>query len=264
MDIATLLGFLAGAFFILTSMLLGTNFNIAKMMAAFIEPSSIMITVGGTIAATLIANPIPRILKSIKAMLKTVVPPKVNPAEGINEIIRLANLARKESLLALEEASHNIDDSFLKKGLMLIVDGSDPELVRNILETEMAYIETRHNDVRGVWDFVGSSAPAWGMIGTLIGLILMLQDLSDPSQLGPKMAIALVTTFYGSIIANFIAMPISNKLKIYSNDEMLLKEVMIEGILSIQAGENPRIIEEKLKSFLSPNLRNDDKQAGEE
>lgn len=265
MDIATLLGFIAGIIFVLLSMLFGTDFNVGRLISGFVDASSIMITVGGTIAATLIANPIQRILKSLKAVGKTLMPPKVDPAEGINEVIRLANLARKESLLALEEASNNMEDEFLKKGLMLIVDGTDPELVRNIMETEMAYIQNRHSDVRGVWDFVSSSAPAWGMIGTLIGLILMLQDLSDPTTLGPRMAIALVTTFYGSIIANFIASPISSKLKIYSNEEMLMKEVLIEGILSIQAGENPRIIEEKLKSFLSPALRSGSgKQAGDE
>lgn len=255
MDIATLFGFLAGTFFIILSMLIGTNFNVAKMFAAFIDPASVMITLGGTVASALIANPLQRILKSIKAMRKTFVPPSADPAAGIDEIISLANIARKESLLALEEVSDNINDAFLEKGIRLIVDGSDPELVRNILETEKAYIESRHNEVRGVWDFIASSAPAWGMIGTLIGLILMLQDLSDPSLLGPKMAIALVTTFYGTIIANFVATPVSKKLKMYDNDEMLLKEVMIEGILSIQAGENPRIIEEKLKSFISPHLR---------
>jgi chemotaxis protein MotA len=148
-----------------------------------------------------------------------------------------------------------MDDAFLKKGIMLIVDGSDPELVRNILETEMAYIESRHNEIRGVWDYVASAAPAWGMIGTLIGLIVMLGDMSDPDQLGPSMAVAIITTFYGSVVANFIAIPIAAKMKIYSAEEMLLKEVLIEGMLSIQAGENPRIIEEKLKAFLSPALR---------
>ena len=266
MDIATLIGFISGIIFIVLSMLIGAGFDVGKALAAFIDIPSIMITVGGTIAATLIANPLPRILQALKAMSKTFMPPKVDPAEGINEIIRLANLARKESLLALEEVSGTLHDNFLKKGVMLIVDGTDPDLVKNILETEMSYIDTRHSNIRGVWDFIGGSAPAWGMVGTLIGLVLMLQDMSDPSMLGPSMATAIITTFYGSIIANFVALPISNKLKIYSNDEMLLKEVMVEGILSIQAGENPRIIEEKLKAFLSPALRSDGdiKQAGDE
>jgi chemotaxis protein MotA len=234
---------------------MGAEYDMGMVAKAFIDYPSVMITIGGTIAATLIANPLPRIVKALKAVSKIIVPRKVDTAEGINQIIGLANLARKESLLALEENARNLDDSFLQKGVMLIVDGTDPELVRNILETEMAYIENRHSDVRGIWDFIASAGPAWGMIGTLIGLALMLQNLSDSSTLGPKMAVALITTFYGSVIANFIATPIANKLKIYSNEEMLLKEILIEGILSIQAGENPRIIEEKLKAFLSPDLR---------
>lgn len=266
MDIATVIGFISGVIFIILAMLIGADFDIGMVLRAFIDYPSIMITIGGTIAATLIANPISRIIKALKAVSKIFMPPKVDTAEGINKIIDLANLARKESLLALEEASRNLDDDFLSKGVMLIVDGTDPELVRNILETEMAYIENRHSDVRGVWEFIASSGPAWGMIGTLIGLALMLQDMSNSDELGPKMAVALITTFYGSVIANFIATPIANKLKIYNNEEMLLKEVLIEGILSIQAGENPRIIEEKLKAFLSPDLRKgdtDDDQAGD-
>jgi chemotaxis protein MotA len=249
---------------------MGAEYDLGMVQKAFIDYPSVMITIGGTVAATLIANPLPRIIKAMKAMGKIFVPPKVDTAEGINKIIGLANLARKESLLALEESSRDLNDPFLQKGVMLIVDGTDPELVRNILETEMAYIEARHSDVRGIWDFIASAGPAWGMIGTLIGLALMLQNLSDSSTLGPKMAVALITTFYGSVLANFVATPVSNKLKIYSNEEMLLKEILIEGILSIQAGENPRIIEEKLKAFLSPDLRksngdNDmDQEAGDD
>ena len=138
---------------------------------------------------------------------------------------------------------------------MLIVDGTDPELVRSIVETEMVFVESRHGETSGVWEFIGSTGPGFGMVGTLIGLIMMLQDMSDPDSLGPNMAVAMITTFYGSVIANFICGPVANKLKLISGDEMLVKEVLIEGMLSIQAGENPRIIEEKLKSFLSPSLR---------
>lgn len=255
MDISTIIGFISGIIFVILAMLIGAEFNMAQVLKAFIDYPSLMITFGGTIAATLIANPLPRILKAMKAVRKVIIPPKVDTAEGINKIISLANLARKESLLALEDSADELDDPFLSKGVMLIVDGTDPELVRSILETEMAYIESRHSDVRGIWDFIASAGPAWGMIGTLIGLALMLQNLNDSSMLGPKMAVALITTFYGSVLANFIATPIATKLKIYSGEEMLQKEILIEGILSIQAGENPRIIEEKLKAFLSPELR---------
>ncbi len=254
MDLGSIIGFLSGAFFIVFSLILSAGFEMGKVMK-IVDPASLMITVGGTIAATLIGYPIPRIINSLKTMGIIFKPPNIDPQDSIKKIIDLANLARKDGLLALEEAANSMDDIFLQKGIMLIVDGTDPELVKSILETEMAYIEGRHNNARGVWDFMGSMGPAYGMIGTLIGLIMMLQDMSDPDKLGPSMAIAMITTFYGSVLANFLCSPVSNKLKIFSADEMLIKEVLIEGMLSIQAGENPRIIEEKLKSFLSPTLR---------
>ena len=149
----------------------------------------------------------------------------------------------------------------MKKGVMLIVDGTDPELVRSILEAELINIDARHQENIGFWKNVGAMGPAWGMIGTLIGLINMLKDLSDPDSIGPNMATALITTLYGSVLANWISTPVANKLTKQNNMEIKLKEVMIEGILSIQAGENPRVIEEKLKSFLSPSDR---KSFGEE
>ena len=149
----------------------------------------------------------------------------------------------------------------------MIVDGTDPELVRAIMETELVSIEGRHKDLIGFWDTLGSMGPAWGMIGTLVGLVDMLYHMEDPSTLGPAMAVALITTFYGSLLANWICIPVSNKLKADNADEMMQKEVMIEGLLSIQAGENPRVIEEKLKSFLAPKDRvsgNEEEMGGEE
>jgi chemotaxis protein MotA len=175
-----------------------------------------------------------------------------NEKETITNIINLSNVARKEGLLALEEAANNIEDEFMKKGVLLIVDGTDPELVRSIMETELMCIEERHKGIIGFWENLGGMGPAWGMIGTLIGLINMLGKLSDVASVGPNMAVALITTFYGSILANWICTPVANKLKTNNGTEIMLKEVMVEGLLSIQAGENPRVIEEKLKSFLSP------------
>jgi chemotaxis protein MotA len=173
----------------------------------------------------------------------------------INKIIELSNVARKEGLLSLEEAAAGLDDEFMKKGIMLIVDGTDPELVRGILETELVSIEGRHKQKSGFWDTLGAMGPAWGMIGTLVGLVCMLQNMSDASAIGPKMGVALITTFYGSLLANWICTPCSNKLQANNAIEIQAKEIMIEGLLSIQAGENPRVIEEKLKSFLSPKDR---------
>lgn len=254
MELGSLIGIIAGIFFILLSILLGAEMDVTKF-TAFIDAPSALIVIGGTISAMLVAHPMPVLINAMKNISKIFKAPDTDPTEAITKIIDLANLARKEGLLALEDAVANIDDEFLKKGIMLIVDGTDPELVRNILETELTYQETRHKDVKNAWELLGALAPAWGMIGTLIGLVLMLLDLSNPDLIGPKMAVAIITTFYGSIIANFIAIPTANKMKIFSSSEILMKEVLIEGMLSIQAGENPRIIEEKLKSFLSPALR---------
>ena len=249
MDIATLGGLVAAVIFIVISILL------KGQLASFADAASVMITVGGSISATLVAYPLEKFIRSFKAVSLAFKKQNMNEGEVIKKVIELSNVARKEGLLALEEATESIDDEFLKKGILLIVDGTDPELVRNILETELAFIQGRHKSVQDFWDKIGELAPAWGMIGTLIGLINMLKTLSDPSTIGPNMAVALLTTLYGSILANLVAIPFANKLKIRSSDEVLLKEVMIEGLLSIQAGENPRVIEEKLKAFLAPALR---------
>lgn len=261
MDLSTLIGFIAGGVFLFVSMLLTANFDVVLVAVAFGNLPSLMLVVGGAIAGAFIAHPLPTMLASMKAAKTVFAPPVLNPAKAIEDIIGLANLVRKEGILSIEEAAKNMDDPFIQKGLGLVVDAVEPELVKNILETEMAYIETRHSNTRNVWEFMDGAAPSWGMMGTLIGLILMLQDLSDPSSVGPGMAIALITTFYGSIASNYICKPMAVKLAMYSKEEMLLKQVLIEGILSIQAGDNPRIIEEKLKAFLSPAMR-DAKEAG--
>ncbi|NTV79724.1 MAG: AAA family ATPase [Clostridiales bacterium] len=170
----------------------------------------------------------------------------------------------KLNLLALEEAANDLEEDFMKKGVLLIVDGTDPELVRAILETELSSIESRHSRVVGFWDTLAAMGPAWGMIGTLIGLVNMLKQMSDPDSIGPAMALALITTLYGSMLANWICAPVANKLKIKTEEEITMKEIVIEGLLSIQAGENPRVIEEKLKSFLAPSERATEKEAGGE
>lgn len=252
MDLATIGGLVAGIFFIITSILLNDG-NIVR----FGDAASVMITIGGTFAATLISYPLPDFIRSLKAVTLVFQNKQLNEGEIIKKIIELSNIARKEGLLALEEAAESIDDDFMKKGILLIVDGTDPELVRNILETEIIFIEGRHKYVQGFWAKIGEYGPAWGMIGTLIGLIKMLQNMSDPSTIGPAMSVALLTTLYGSTLANFLALPVANKMKVISEAEILLKEVAIEGLLSIQAGENPRVIEEKLKAFLAPSLRNE-------
>ncbi|MCR4907785.1 MAG: motility protein A [Lachnospiraceae bacterium] len=226
--------------------------NGMSAMASFIDRDSIFITIGGALMATMAGNTLGSFAGGLKTFTLVFKMPKLSAADMIKEIINLSNVARREGLLSLEEAASNIDDAFLKKGILLVVDGTDPELVRAIMETEMDAIDARHKANIGVWEGIGSMGPAWGMIGTLIGLINMLKNLSDPTSIGPAMAVALVTTFYGSLMANWICTPVATKLKMQNGDELTVKGIEVEGLLSIQAGENPRVIEEKLKSFLTP------------
>ncbi len=248
-DIASLLGIILGllaiVFGVISSAGLGGVYE-------YLDYPSVIITFGGAFACTLMSVSLQNFIGGIKSMGLIFKAPVVNTAEMIRKIIDLSNVARKEGLLSLEEAAEDLEDPFLKKGILLIVDGTDPDLVRAIMETELVSVEGRHKDKIGFWDTLSAMGPAWGMIGTLIGLVDMLYNMEDPSTIGPAMAVALITTLYGSLLANWICIPVSNKLKADNDVEMMQKEVMIEGLLSIQAGENPRVIEEKLKSFLAP------------
>ncbi|NLW22288.1 MAG: motility protein A [Tissierellia bacterium] len=251
MDISTIIGLLLGSIFTIWGILMSGE------LASYFDVPAIIITIGGTFASTLASFPIKDIM-NIGKVIKIAFSHKENsPTDVISEIIKLANIARKEGLLSLEEYAENLDSEFLKKGILLIVDGTDPELVRNILETELVFLEERHNNGQKIFETMGTYAPAFGMIGTLVGLINMLRTIDDSSSIGPSMSVALVTTFYGSVLANVIFLPIAQKLKIKSQSEILVKELMLEGLLSIQAGENPRIIEEKLKTFIPPEMRID-------
>lgn len=220
-------------------------------LGGYIDGPSIFIVFGGIIAATIVSYPMSVLKNLIKVMGMAFKSKKVDLSQDVENIINIANVARREGILALEETVREMDDPFLKKGIMLIVDGSDPELVRSIMETELDFIKERHAQGQAVLLQMSAYSPAFGMIGTLIGLINMLADLSDPDSLGPGMATALVTTFYGSFLANVVFTPLAKKLGIMSSEEYLRKELILEGILSIQDGENPRIIREKLNAFLS-------------
>ncbi|MBE6081752.1 MULTISPECIES: motility protein A [Tissierellales] len=250
MDIATVVGLLAGIFFTIYGV-----YSSGGVIASYINIPSIIITLGGTLASTLMSYPLKSFLNLGNVIRNAFKEKDFSPNKIIEEIINLANVARKEGLLSLEEYGEKINDDFLKKGILLIVDGTDPELVRNIMETELTFLEDRHAEGQRMLESAATFAPAFGMIGTLVGLINMLRTLSDPSTVGPQMSVALVTTYYGSILANVVFLPMANKLKIVGNKEVLVKELIIEGLLAIQAGENPRIIEEKLKTFVSPQMR---------
>lgn len=262
MDIASLLGIILGLVMLVYGIIDNAGIN---GFISYIDAPSAIITFGGSFAATLASYSLQDFLAGLKSFLLIFKVSALNTSEMIAKIIELSNIARKEGLLSLEEAAADLDEPFLKKGILLIVDGTDPELVRAIMETELVSVEGRHKKLIGFWDTLGTMGPAWGMIGTLVGLVNMLNNMEDPSSIGPSMAVALITTLYGSLLANWICIPVANKLKDDNANEMMQKEVMIEGLLSIQAGENPRVIEEKLKSFLAPKDRvNPEQEAGGE
>ena len=262
MDIASITGIILGVVMFVFGVISGNG----NLVRDFIDGPSIVITIGGSLASTLAAHKLADFINGLKSILLTFQSPKADVGEVIRHIIDLSNIARKEGLLALDEAANGIEDEFLKKGVMLVVDGTDPELVRGIMEADLISVEERHKVNIGFWQRWGSLGPAWGMIGTLIGLINMLAKLDDPTTIGPAMAVALVTTLYGSLISNWLCTPTAAKLQVNNDEELRIKEITVEGLLSIQAGENPRVIEEKLKSFLSPKMRENvlDSAGGEE
>ena len=262
MDIASLLGIILGLAMLLFGMIKSAGLG---GFGEYMDPTSAIITFGGSLFATLGSFTMQDFIAGLKSFTLIFKVPVLNTSDMIKKIIELSNIARKEGLLSLEEAAADLDEPFLKKGILLIVDGTDPDLVRAIMETELVSVEGRHKNLIGFWETLGTMGPAWGMIGTLVGLVHMLYQMEDPNTLGPAMAVALITTLYGSVLANWLCAPVANKLKSDNASEMMLKEVMIEGLLSIQAGENPRVIEEKLKSFLAPKDREDgENEAGGE
>ncbi|MDD3313304.1 MotA/TolQ/ExbB proton channel family protein [Pseudodesulfovibrio sp.] len=247
MDIATLIG-LVGAFgLVVTSIFMGGN------AAGFVDIPSIVIVIGGTFAVAFVMFPLGVVIRTIKVGLKTLLFKSNDPQEIIRLITSLAETARRESLVALEKV--NIEDQFLKKGVMLVVDGSSEGLVRSVMEIELEFMKQRHRQGQAVFKGMGAMAPAFGMIGTLIGLVNMLSNLSDPSSIGPAMAVALLTTFYGAIMANVVFLPLATKLEERSAEDALFMQIMIEGVSSLQRGDHPTIVKEKLQAFLSPAIR---------
>lgn len=253
MDLASIIGLVVCIILVVWGIISGDK-GVAAL-GDFMDFQSAMITFGGSFCCILASTSISGFVNGLKSFALILKVPSLDMPTIIKKIIDLSNVARKEGLLSLEEAAGDLDDPFLKKGILLIVDGTDPELVRGIMETELVNIDGRHKEKIGFWENVGSMGPAWGMIGTLVGLVNMLQNMNDPGSIGPSMAVALITTLYGSLLANWICAPVAFKLKENNAAEMMVKEIMIEGLLSIQAGENPRVIEEKLKSFIAPKDR---------
>ena len=254
MDIASLAGILLALFMLVFGIISSAGVGGFR---EYLDPASAIITFGGAFSCTLMSMSLQNYIAGLKSFTLIFKAPALNTSEMIGKIIELSNVARKEGLLSLEEAATDLEEPFLKKGILLIVDGTDPELVRAIMETELVSVEGRHKETIGFWDTLAAMGPAWGMIGTLMGLVNMLYNMDDMSKLSPNMGVAIITTFYGSTLANWLCVPVSFKLKQNNALEITMKEIMVEGLLSIQAGENPRVIEEKLKSFLAPQIRND-------
>jgi len=248
-DIATIIGLAAAFGLVGWSILSGGNIN------GFFNLSAAAIVLGGTFGSLLVHFPMSRLIGLFGILRKTLVHSQSEPDAVIDKLVKYAERARREGMLALEEDSETETDEFLRKGLRLAVDGTDPQLLEKIMQTDLQQIENRHDEGARILAAGGAFAPAFGMIGTLIGLVSMLSTLSDPAQIGAGMATALVTTFYGAVLANALFLPLSGKLETRSREEILEKEMVIDGIMAIQSGDSPRIVEEKLKSFLSPALR---------
>jgi chemotaxis protein MotA len=214
-----------------------------------------LVVFGGTIGATLVCFPMKTVLGVMGVMRKTFFFKGLSNGEIIKTLEELAKKARKEGLLSLQAAGADIDDDFYKAGLQLVVDGQEADTIEAILATEIEYIGARHNVGAELFKAMGTYAPAFGMIGTVIGLIQMLQSMSDPSSIGPAMAVALITTFYGALLANVVFLPLATKLQARSAEELEQKNLLMEGLLSIHAGDNPRILVQKLSAFVPPSAR---------
>ena len=249
MDFATFIGVIVGYSLIIIALYIGPGIGV------YIDVPSALIVVGGTAGIILMHFPLNRVLNVFTLVIKTLFIKETNPLAVIQQLVNFSVMARRDGILALEAAENEIEDEFLRDGIRLAVDGNEPAVIQEILERELNYLEERHKEGASILSSIGEYAPAMGMIGTLIGLVAMLQTLEDPASIGPSMALAILTTFYGSIIANFFALPLAGKLRVRSKEEVLIKEIMLAGIMSIQSGDNPRIIERKLNAFLKPKSR---------
>ena len=230
-------------------------------MAAFVNVPGVILVIGTCFTIIFFSWPA-RNVKGIFKVIRTVASHKGQSVEKlIDDLVSYAEIARRDGILSLENATKDIDDRFIVNGIQMAVDGTDPELIEQIMTTELDNLVERHEVGRGMFETLGKYAPAFGMIGTLIGLVIMLANLDDPSKIGPGMAVALLTTMYGSIIANALCLPMADRLARRSSEEVLLKTIVIKGVMAIQSGDNPRIVEQKLRTFLPPSMRGDQEQA---
>ncbi|MHC4711944.1 MAG: motility protein A [Planctomycetota bacterium] len=249
MDLATLIGLIMGVLLLAAAMFSRESLN------TFVDWPSVAIVLGGTGAALLISFPLKKVLNLIRVTKNAFFSETQSAQQLITDLVKYAEIARRDGILSLESMTETIQDRFIVKGIQMAVDGTDPELIEQILEGELDSLSDRHGQGRQLFETMGKYAPAFGMIGTLIGLVIMLKNMEDTSQIGAGMAVALITTLYGAISANLVFLPIADKLRMRSSEEMLMKQIIIKGVMSIQSGDNPRIVEQKLKTFLPPSFR---------
>jgi len=249
MDIATILGVISAFGLVFIAIFMGGGVQL------FINVPALMIVVGGTLGATMISYPLGDVFGVFSVVRKALFTKNISTNEMIKMFVNFSKKSRKEGILALEGDIKDVNNEFLRKGMQLSIDGLEPQEISDVLETEIDFIRSRHQLGAEVFTTMGTYSPALGMIGTLIGLVQMLQRLDDPGAIGPAMAVALLTTFYGSIMANIMFLPVAGKLRTRSKEEVLAKEMTIQGIISISNGDNPRILEQKLLPFLPPNQR---------
>lgn len=260
MDLATIIGLMVGLTVIMVVMIMDGG-SPAELVS---HPSAILLIIGGSLAATTISSPLSNIVLLPKLIITAIRQPKLGAEEAIESLARMADKARREGLLALEEESKKIADPFLQKGVMLVVDGVDPEQVRSILETTIEQMRARHAAGFGMFTAAGGFAPTFGIIGTVMGLISVLKQLDDPNKLAKSIAAAFLATLWGLLMANVIYLPLGNKLKAKDEQEAEYRYLLMEGILALQAGENPRLVREKLEAFLPPRrkpAKNTDQEA---
>ena len=246
-DILTPIGITLGFIMIMMAILTSGG---KEGSTSFLDVSSIFIVIGGLIASMLINFKMEEIKLTHKILKETFHKNPQQLSELIGLFIRLSDRARREGILALENELEDVDNRFIRKGMLLVIDGIEPEVIQDIMDAEITAMEERHYKGRTLLEKAGEYAPAWGMIGTLVGLVLMLNSLEDPATLGPSMAVALLTTLYGTVLANLVFIPMASKLESKTEDEIFMKQIILEGIIGVQSGQNPRILEEKLSAFL--------------
>ncbi|MCK5225801.1 MAG: MotA/TolQ/ExbB proton channel family protein [Planctomycetes bacterium] len=249
MDIATIVGIILGLGVITTSIVVGGGWQI------FVHLPSLAITIGGMLCSTLIHFSLPQFLGIFSIVKKTLISKIPPQSELIQKMVNYAAINRRDGALALEQEISKADNNFLVKAMQMLVDGQDAEKIRDLMSLEIQYLQERHSNGKKILEFMGAAAPAFGMIGTLIGLIQMLRNLSSPESIGAGMAVALITTFYGALSANLIFIPLAGKLGIYSKAETITVEMIVEGICAIAGGENPTAVREKLHAFVSQGSR---------